>query len=369
MWRLGALCAVLLIASAACGDVIHLAGGGKLEGSLTELELSAQGVLSKLKAADVACVNLHDEGQDVVTLKSGESRKGVVESVRVRTIGGEFTLTRNKLQAVDLSISDQDRLSRECEKRRNAIRLDDVEGHYALAQWCRQNGLTSEMRLELQNCIVAAPNDPRLPNWHKMAGHVLYEGKWMTPEEKQSAFVADMTAKGLVEYNGKWIPQAEFDQIKAVAEKIKQKIEAAEKAVKTQSEAESARIQKDHTTKLATLDAQAKKLEDDFQKFDRQQQDEQRRARGPAADEHLAKAKELGRQKAGAAEQLKNVNQKKSDLLAATKRAEDRQKAERARKLRALDELKTKLADKLRTQKTLTDAEIDDAIEKAIGKA
>jgi hypothetical protein len=102
----------------------------------------------------------------------------------------------------------------------------DADAHFQLAQWCHSNGLNGHMREQLERTIAIDPaNEPahRLlgdervnGKWYHgddamiAKGMVQYQGKWVTKE------FADNTDKGLVQYLGKWVTPEEMYKAKGL---------------------------------------------------------------------------------------------------------------------------------------------------------
>lgn len=75
---------------------------------------------------------------------------------------------------------------------------DTVEGQWALAEWCRENRLSSERKTHLRRVLEL---DPEHVQARRALGYMRVEGKWMTEEEI-------MTARGYVRVGSRWkLPQ------------------------------------------------------------------------------------------------------------------------------------------------------------------
>jgi hypothetical protein len=91
------------------------------------------------------------------------------------------------------------------EEKAAALKADDVKGHWALALWCKNEGLGAEYRKEAQ-AVVAA--DPAHEEAHLALGHKLVGGTWMSNEDIH-------LANGEVQRDGKWVTADEGDRLDA----------------------------------------------------------------------------------------------------------------------------------------------------------
>jgi hypothetical protein len=102
----------------------------------------------------------------------------------------------------------------EYESRLANLDEEDAEGHYQLALFCKENGLKSQER-DLYEKTLAI--DSQHEGANRAVGNVLYEGLWMTPEEKawreKDAKAAEMRARGLVEHEGRWVTPEEKENL------------------------------------------------------------------------------------------------------------------------------------------------------------
>jgi hypothetical protein len=92
-------------------------------------------------------------------------------------------------------------LKAEYETRRAAAE-GNKEKLWELAAWCESNGLDKERKSCLREIVKLDDNDAKA---HEALGHILYEGKWFTSEDKLAAYkqkAAEKAAKeqGLVPY-------------------------------------------------------------------------------------------------------------------------------------------------------------------------
>lgn len=91
------------------------------------------------------------------------------------------------------------------EFRRRAMLLDakDSAGLWLLSQWAKDVGLVDSARVAAERTVRA---DPEHREGRAYLGHEKLNGRWLDHDEV-------MAAKGLVEYQGEWIPRQQFAQI------------------------------------------------------------------------------------------------------------------------------------------------------------
>jgi hypothetical protein len=150
-----ALCGVLvLFASTARADILHLEGGGRIEGVVTG-------------------------GPEVFTVRSlaGTARIPADEIVRrVETPYVTETYER-KLARTDRT---------------------DPDALYLLSIWCERKGLSRRARALLDEILLLDPDHAKT---RARLGQVRFEGNWMTEAEARDA---RMVKEGFVKYEGRW---------------------------------------------------------------------------------------------------------------------------------------------------------------------
>jgi hypothetical protein len=99
----------------------------------------------------------------------------------------------------------QDKLDAAYRERRNKT-PDTADGHFKLALWCRENGLSELQRGHL---VVATQLDPKDTRPRKALGMVQYQGVWMT--EADAAAARDLQTAAFQNYQ-KW--KREFNELR-----------------------------------------------------------------------------------------------------------------------------------------------------------
>ncbi len=90
---------------------------------------------------------------------------------------------------------------------------DTVDGHWQLAEWCRERSLNAERERHLRRILELDPNHTEA---RRLLGYISRDGQWTTREEL-------MRADGYVLYGGRWV----LPQVVRLMEQ-KQKIETAQ---------------------------------------------------------------------------------------------------------------------------------------------
>ena len=154
------LSAVLLCA-ALLGDIIHLDGGGFVEGEIV------------------------DEDEDRVVVK---------------TKFGEMSIPRGRIVRIERGTNEEI-----YKKRLKELKDDDTEGHFELGLWAKRVGLASYAKERFRYVLKLDPD-------HEFArlelGYRRLKGKWVSEEEYY-------TAKGFVRYKGEWVEKEVAERLKA----------------------------------------------------------------------------------------------------------------------------------------------------------
>ncbi|NUN50853.1 MAG: hypothetical protein HUU15_18760 [Candidatus Brocadiae bacterium] len=148
-----------LIAGLAAADTVHTTDGRRLEGKVKDLG---------------------DEIQLEGKYGSTRLRKAQVSKI-------EYGKTTAEIYAEKAAL----------------LKADDARGHWALAQWCKEQGLSGEFRLEAQAAIAA---DTDYEPARLALGHQKIDGQWRTPDQIREG-------NGEVKRNGTWMTADEADRL------------------------------------------------------------------------------------------------------------------------------------------------------------
>jgi hypothetical protein len=148
---------------------------------------------------------------DIIELKGGGTVEGEIlsesaESVLIKTRYGKMDIPRARIAKITRSKS----VRQEYEDRLLALKADDAEGHFQLALWAKSQGLRKESSALVEK---AAEIDPMHAGANEALGRVLFEGRYVTPEERESILRGreddEMGKRGLVRYKDRWVTPEE----------------------------------------------------------------------------------------------------------------------------------------------------------------
>lgn len=148
-----------------------------------------------------------------VVTRDGEVHEGEViledadKVVIQTTFGGTRTIARTDVKTLDLKKPPlRDQLAFRLAEATSAAQL------YGVYLWAQKQGFRDELPPILTRVVEA---DPAHKKAHQLLGHVLYEGRWTTPEE-QRALEAEQEAEaqraaGFVQHEGAWVTPEDRD--------------------------------------------------------------------------------------------------------------------------------------------------------------
>jgi hypothetical protein len=149
---------------------------------------------------------------DVIVFRDGRRLEGKIvgeteESLTVQVKYGEVVVPKRNVASIEKGPTSLE----EYEKKSAAVE-DDAKAHFELGQWCEQKGLEEEAKKEY---LKALQGDPAYAPAGRALGYENVEGKWLSPDEAKKA-------RGLVEFEGKWMPEKDRDGILAERDAEKQ---------------------------------------------------------------------------------------------------------------------------------------------------
>ena len=158
---------------------------------------------------------------DEVHLRDGRVLDGQVVSrtskrVVLRRIYGEISFPASKVVKVVESPSIFD----EFDKRRSALKKDDIEGRLNLASWCKQHKLRREVRTLAEEVVARDSGNIQA---RRILGQRLIKGQWLSES-------AAMRKLGFVRRSGRWMSKAEVKAERA-AKKEKLRLAKLERRV------------------------------------------------------------------------------------------------------------------------------------------
>lgn len=169
----------------------------------------------RLKLLSIAlCCWASTATADYVVLRTGGRLAGEIvpnvsgeldpRAVTVKTLSGAVvSVARDQIESVHrrkLAYEEYDRKEPTVEK--------SVEAQLAMADWCKQNGLTNQRVIHLRKVIEI---DPEHAATRKALGYTRHGSEWMSQDEI-------MRSKGFVKNRGKWILPQELAMIEQAAQ-------------------------------------------------------------------------------------------------------------------------------------------------------
>jgi hypothetical protein len=167
--------------------------------------MSATVIRTCLFATGLSLVLASRTSADVVMLKNGGQVRGKLQTEEnaptlvIRTLlGGTISIDRSSVENVER----RSLLIEEYESRAHDV-AGTVDARWALAEWCKTNGLREQREEQLQMLLDIEPDHA---DARRILNHVLHHGTWMTREEW-------MTSRGYVLHKGKYVTQQELDLV------------------------------------------------------------------------------------------------------------------------------------------------------------
>ena len=148
-----------LVSVTADADVLKLANGGDLKGSVHQVTFLSGGKQTVYASERLERLWVSEVGKDRLTLKDGTSLEGELISLKFRSVGGLLTFRRKEVKAVELGDTALDQVRKEFAARKAKVKPDDAGGLLELAEWARAKGLKPEALELARTCLEAAKGD------------------------------------------------------------------------------------------------------------------------------------------------------------------------------------------------------------------
>ena len=152
---------------------------------------------------------------DVLHMKDGRKVDGVVLE-ETKTI----VKIKTRLGVLEFKRSDIERIERKKSKVQEFderwAKAETADDFHALGLWAEGEKMRKEAKRSMRKAVEVDPMHAAANTW---LGHVLYDGRWMTPEERDRLVkekeVADRKARGLVKYGDRWVTPEEKANLEA----------------------------------------------------------------------------------------------------------------------------------------------------------
>ncbi len=171
---------------------------------------------------------------DTLILEDGQRFEGVVtergDTVEIQLEFGTVGFDKSEVKTIER----EETALHELERRRTALRFDDLSGTLALARWAKERGLGHGARDLYRHALHLKPD---LEEAHRALGHKKHEGEWLDE-------AAYLRATGHVNYGGEWVTKDEARALDEAADARRDAREAraiAEREARLRKEAEADR--------------------------------------------------------------------------------------------------------------------------------
>jgi hypothetical protein len=159
-WATGlSVVAVVAMSAAATADVLELANGGKLNGSLQEVTFLVQGKPRSFSSEEVAGLRLSETTSDVLRLAGNTEVKGELISVKFRSMGGALSFPRKDLAGLTFGTSKLQQARTQLTQKAAGLDKTDPSAVVALAEWCSQKSLNAEARQYAKLALDLNPDE------------------------------------------------------------------------------------------------------------------------------------------------------------------------------------------------------------------
>jgi hypothetical protein len=163
-----------------------------------------------------------ESSADVVHLKGGGTIEGIVraygDEITVEMDMGTVSVPKSEVASIESSDSNLKILK----ARWQGLNRSDASAHFELAQWASRQGLASQARALYRETLAI---DREHVGAHQALGDRLHEGRWMNEDEY-------MQATGHIQVGGRWLTESAYR-----AELARQTAESAERTALAKSQA------------------------------------------------------------------------------------------------------------------------------------
>ncbi|MFH1730977.1 MAG: hypothetical protein ABIF82_04905 [Planctomycetota bacterium] len=277
--------------ASARADVLQLASGGKLAGTLREATLLVGDEEITYARDQIKSIKLARSGRIIMKTQKGKTLRGELVSLKFRSLAGELTFARENVVSVKLLADPLAAVRKKLAAKRAEVADEDDEGLLELARWCRERGLKTDAVECARACLEAEPDAECAGKAHKFLGHVQYEGQWMTPAEamrKEEQDKADSPADETGDPEKSVGPTAE--EFKVAARQNEELYETFKQRVEDAREKELETLRKEHGKKWQALDVQIKSLAEEIKEREKNRESERERHRKELQAERHTKA-------------------------------------------------------------------------------
>ncbi len=170
------------LTSAAQADILQLANGGKLDGTLEKITIAVNDGELSVPRNSIADLELAS-GTVVLKTDTGRAINGLLVSLTFQSVGGQLTFQREEVFSLQMVDDPLASARKELAERREKLRPNDAAGLLQLAKWCLGKGLKTDAAELVRLCLKAEPNGRHAKEAHELLGHVFRNGRWITSAE------------------------------------------------------------------------------------------------------------------------------------------------------------------------------------------
>ena len=289
--RTGGVLAVVALAFVLSGavhaDVLQLATGGELKGTLQDVTVLVKAVEVTYTRTEIKAIKIARSGRVVLKKKDGTRLRCDLISLSFKSLAGALTFEQHNVTGFKLVSDPLAAVRKEYAAKRAAA--DDATALLALAKWSEDRGLKAEAIECARACLKADPDASAAEEAHKLLGHVLYKGQWLSPAEakkkKKEDGSSDTSAGGT---NG--AAGSTKEQLRAAIAKNAELYGAATKRADDAKDAELAAVKKEYGKRWEDVELLLKSLAEEIKGRERARRSERAKHRKELQAAHHTKA-------------------------------------------------------------------------------
>ena len=282
------MAAVLLLSGVAYADVLQLASGGALKGTLQEVTVRVKGAEVTCARAEIKKIEITRSGRLALKKKDGSGLRGELVSLKFKSLAGELTFEQHNVIGLKLVADPLAAARKEFAEKRAAVDDDDAGALLELAKWSEDRGLKAEAVECARACLKANPDADDAEKAHKRLGHVLHKGQWLTPAQamKKKQEDGDSDSPG-GDTDGSASPAKE--QLQAALKKNAELYETFKQRIDDAKDAALAALKKQYGKKWEDVELRIKGYTEEIRKRERARESERERHHRELQAEHHTK--------------------------------------------------------------------------------
>jgi len=278
---------VFLLSGAVHADVLQLASGGKLEGTLQDVTVLVKAVEVTYTRAEIKTIEIAKLGRVVLKKTDGTKLRCDLISLNFKSLAGELTFEQHNVIGFKLVSDPLAAVRKEFAAKRAAA--DDADSLLALAKWCGGRGLKAEAIKCARACLKADPDAAAAEEAHKFLGHMLYKGQWLSPADAMKKKQEDGSIQTPVGGTDRAAGTTK-EQLRAAIAKNAELYGAARQRVDDTKSTELAALKKEYGKRWDDVELQIKSLAEEIKGRERARKSERATHRKELQAAHHTKA-------------------------------------------------------------------------------